>query len=56
MRSLAKARSVGPALVYSWADGVYFSPRQEHDKQWLLVILDADTLGDKHIVGVMDCS
>ena len=40
--------------VYFWADGVYFSPRLDHDKQCLLVIIAADALGNKDIVGLMD--
>ena len=40
--------------VYFWADGVYFSPRLDHDKQCILVIIAADALGNKDIVGLMD--
>lgn len=40
--------------VYFWADGVYFSPRLDHDKQCVLVIIAADALGNKDIVGLMD--
>jgi putative transposase len=40
--------------VYFWADGIYFSPRLEHDKQCILVIIAADALGNKDIVGLMD--
>jgi transposase-like protein len=40
--------------VYFWADGIYFSPRMEHDKQCVLVIIAADSLGNKDIVGLMD--
>jgi putative transposase len=40
--------------VYLWADGVYFSPRLDHDKQCVLVIIAADALGNKDIVGLMD--
>jgi len=40
--------------VYFWADGIYFSPRMEHDKQCVLVIIAADALGNKDIVGLMD--
>ena len=38
--------------VYLWADGVYFSPRFEHDQQCLLVIIGADEIGNKDIVGL----
>jgi transposase-like protein len=40
--------------VYFWADGVYFQPRLEHDKQCLLVIIGADEVGNKDIVGLSD--
>jgi len=40
--------------VYFWADGIYFSPRMEHDKQCVLVIIGADALGNKDIVGMVD--
>ena len=40
--------------VYFWADGVYFSPRMEHDKQCVLVIIGADAMGNKDIVGLID--
>ncbi len=40
--------------VYFWADGVYFSPRMEHDKQCVLVIIGADARGRKDIIGMVD--
>lgn len=40
--------------VYFWADGIYFSPRMDHDKQCVLVIIAADAQGNKDIVGLMD--
>ncbi len=40
--------------VYFWADGVYFSPRMEHDAQCILVIIGADERGHKDIVGIVD--
>jgi putative transposase len=40
--------------VYFWVDGVYFQPRLEHDKQCLLVIIGADEIGNKDIVGLSD--
>ena len=40
--------------IYFWADGVYFSPRMEHDKQCVLVIIGADERGHKDIVGMVD--
>ena len=32
--------------VYVWADGIYFQPRLDHDKQCLLVIIGADAIGE----------
>ena len=40
--------------VYFWADGIYFRPRLDHDKQCLLVIIGADEVGNKDIVGLSD--
>jgi putative transposase len=40
--------------VYFWADGVYFSPRMDHDRQCVLVIIAADAFGNKDIVGLVD--
>ena len=40
--------------VYFWADGVYFQPRLDHDRQCLLVIIGADEIGNKDIVGLSD--
>ena len=40
--------------VYFWADGVYFRPRMDHEKQCLLVIIGADEAGNKDIVAVSD--
>src|SRR3954452_1843870 len=33
--------------VYLWADGVYFTPRLEHERQCLLVLIGADAHGRK---------
>ena len=54
IRSLAAARPVGTALRLFWADGVYFSPRLDHDKQCVLVTVAANTKGHKDIVGLVD--
>jgi transposase-like protein len=40
--------------VYFWADGIYFRPRLDHDKQCLLVIIGADAAGNKDIVALGD--
>jgi len=44
----------GKRYVYIWADGVYFNPRLDDDRQCLLVIIGADEYGDKHVLGIMD--
>jgi len=51
---LDAARSLVQALRLFWADGVCFQPRLEHDKQCLLVIIGADALGNKDVVGLSD--
>jgi len=40
--------------VYLWADGVYFKPRMDSDKQCMLVIIGADEWGNKDILGLVD--
>jgi transposase-like protein len=40
--------------VYFWVDGIYCQPRLDHDKQCLLVIIGADEIGNKDIVGLSD--
>jgi transposase-like protein len=40
--------------VYIWADGVYFSPRLEHERQCLLVLIGADASGRKELLAVED--
>ena len=40
--------------VYFWVDGVYFQPRLDHDRQCLLVIIGADEMGNKDVVGLSD--
>jgi transposase-like protein len=40
--------------VYFWADGVYFKPRMDADKQCMLVIIGADEWGNKDILGLVD--
>ena len=37
-----------------WADGVYFQPRLDHAKQCLLVIIGADEISNKDVVGLSD--
>jgi putative transposase len=36
--------------VYLWADGVYFTPRLEHERQCLLVLIGADASGRKELL------
>jgi transposase-like protein len=40
--------------VYFWADGIYFSPRLDHDKQCILVIIGAYELGRKELLAIAD--
>jgi putative transposase len=40
--------------VYFWADGVYFSPRMDEDRQSMLMIIGADERGNKHVLGLID--
>ncbi len=39
----------GRRFVYVWADGVYFRPRLDHDRQCLLVVIGADAHGNPHL-------
>jgi len=40
--------------VYLWADGVYFAPRLEHDRQCILVVIGADAQGRKELLAIED--
>jgi putative transposase len=40
--------------VYVWADGVYFAPRLEHDRQCILVLIGADANGKKELLALDD--
>jgi transposase-like protein len=40
--------------VYWWADGIHFSPRLDHDKQCILVVMGADELGRKEVLAIAD--
>src|SRR4051812_5157940 len=40
--------------VYLWADGVYFTPRLEHDRQCILVVIGADMQGRKELLAIED--
>jgi transposase-like protein len=40
--------------VYLWADGVYFTPRLEHDRQCILVLIGADSQGRKELLAIED--
>jgi transposase-like protein len=40
--------------VYIWADGVYFTPRLDGDRQCMLVIIGTDEYGEKDVLGIMD--
>lgn len=40
--------------VYIWADGVYFRPRLEHERQCILVLMGADETGRKELLAIDD--
>jgi len=40
--------------VYLWADGVHFTPRPEHERQCLLVLIGADASGRKELLAIED--
>ena len=44
----------GRRFVYIWADGVYFTPRLDHDRQCLLVVIGADAHGNKELLAIED--
>jgi putative transposase len=40
--------------VYLWADGVHFTPRLEHERQCMLVLIGADARGRKELLAIED--
>jgi transposase-like protein len=40
--------------VYIWADGVYFTPRLDRDRQCILVLIGADADGRKDLLAIED--
>jgi putative transposase len=40
--------------VYLWADGVYVTPRLEHERQCMLVLIGADEQGRKELLAIED--
>jgi transposase-like protein len=40
--------------VYLWADSVYFTPRLEHERQCMLVLIGADASGRKELLAIED--
>jgi putative transposase len=44
----------GRRYVYLWADGVHFTPRLDHERQCLLVLIGADAQGRKELLAVED--
>lgn len=41
-------------FIYIWADGVYFQPRMEEEKQSVLVVIGADEWGRKEVLALSD--
>jgi transposase-like protein len=39
-------------FVYVWADGVYFRPRLDHERQCVLVLIGADETGRKELLAI----
>ena len=44
----------GKRYIYIWADGVYFMPRLDGDRQCMLVILGADEYDEKDVLTIID--
>ncbi len=40
--------------VYIWADGVYFTPRMDSDRQCMLVVIGVDEHGEKDVLAIED--
>lgn len=40
--------------IYVWADGVYFRPRLDHERQCILVLMGADETGRKELLAIDD--
>ena len=53
-RSWRRRDLSGRRFVYLWADGVYFRPRLDSDRQCMLVVIGADEQGRKDILAVED--
>ena len=45
---------IGKRYACIWADGVYYNPRLDDDRQCMLVIIGAAEYGDKDVLGIMD--
>ena len=50
----SKRDLTGKRYVYVWADGVYCTARLEDERSCLLVIMGADSFGNKELVAVSD--
>jgi transposase-like protein len=50
-----QGRDLSPKrYVYVWAEGVCFSPRLEHERQCILVLIGADASGKKELLAIDD--
>ena len=45
---------IAKRYVYIWADGVYFTPRLDDNRQCMLVIIGADEYGEKDVLAIAD--
>ncbi len=53
-QSWRKRDLTGKRYVYIWADGVYFTPRLDDNRQCMLVIIGADEYGEKDVLAITD--
>jgi transposase-like protein len=53
-REWAKRDLGGKSYVYVWADGVYCQARLEDERSCLLVVMGADSFGNKELLAVVD--
>ena len=57
LRSLRAGKSAIPSArryLCFRADGIYFQPRMDHDKQCIPVIIGADEYGRKELLAIAD--
>ena len=50
----SKRSLAGKRYVYVWADGVYFNARLEDERSCILVVMGADSFGQKELIAISD--